>query len=105
MTTDDKRAAFQRLAHSPAIHTAQEYADTLSERPEPTMQIGDRVVWTIDGEPGTVVALNDSLIAVRWQESGIEVYSLTSGAFPWPDRTRLRCPIRFPLIDAGCRRK
>jgi len=49
MTTDDTRAVFERLAHSPGIRTAQEYADSLSERPEPPMQIGDRVAWTIDG--------------------------------------------------------
>jgi hypothetical protein len=44
------------------------------------MHIGDRVAWTIDGEPGTIVALNESAIAVKWQESGIEWYSFSSGA-------------------------
>jgi hypothetical protein len=58
------------------------------------MHIGDRVVWTIDGEPGTIVAINDWAIAIRWQESGIEVYSLTSGAIeriqPFAQRSTCR---------------
>ena len=29
------------------------------------------VVCTIDAEPGTIVALNDSAIAIRWDETGI----------------------------------
>jgi hypothetical protein len=48
--------------------------------PEPTMHIGDRVAWVPDGEPGVIVALNESAIAVHWTESGIEWYSLSSGA-------------------------
>ena len=59
------------------------------------MQVGDRVAWTIDGEPGTIVALNDSAIAVKWQESGIEVYSLTSGAIERIQPFTQRSPCRF----------
>ena len=29
------------------------------------------VVWTIDAEPGTIVALNDLAIAIRWDETEI----------------------------------
>ena len=29
------------------------------------------VVWTINAEPGTIVALNDSAVAIRWDETGI----------------------------------
>ena len=58
------------------------------------MQVGDRVAWTIDGEPGTIVALNDSAIAVKWQESGIEWYSFGSGAIeriqPFTQRSTCR---------------
>jgi hypothetical protein len=59
------------------------------------MQVGDRVAWTVDGEPGTIVGLDDSSIAVRWQESGIEVYSLTSGAFERIQPFTKRCTCRF----------
>ncbi len=58
------------------------------------MQIGDRVAWGPDGEPGTIVALNDSAIAISWQESGIEWYSLSSGAIeriqPFTQRSTCR---------------
>jgi hypothetical protein len=59
------------------------------------MHVGDRVAWTVDGEPGIIVGLDDSLIAVRWQESGIEVYSLTSGAFERIQPFAKRCTCRF----------
>jgi hypothetical protein len=58
------------------------------------MQVGDRVAWTIDGESGTIVSLNDSAIAVKWQESGIEWYSFGSGAIeriqPFTQRSTCR---------------
>jgi hypothetical protein len=58
------------------------------------MQIGDRVAWTIDGEPGTIVAFNDSAIAIKWDETGVEWYCLSSGAFqriqPFTQRSTCR---------------
>jgi hypothetical protein len=92
MTREEKLAAFQSLAHSPGIQTGREYADMLACT-EP-MEVGDRVVWTIDGEPGTIVALTDSAIAIRWDESGIEWYSFSSGAIeriqPFTQRSTCR---------------
>jgi hypothetical protein len=52
-----------------APSTGREFEHSLAGA-EP-MHVGDRVAWTIDGEPGTIVALNDSAIAIRWDESGV----------------------------------
>jgi hypothetical protein len=95
MTTDDKREMFNRLAHAPGIQTAQEYADSLSGRPEPWMQIGEPVAWTIDGEPGVSVATNDSAICVKWQETGLEWYSFGSGAIERIEPFTQRSTCRF----------
>jgi hypothetical protein len=58
------------------------------------MQVGDRVTWIPDGEPGIIVAANDSAIAIRWQESGTEWYSFGSGAIeriqPFTQRSTCR---------------
>jgi hypothetical protein len=72
MTKEQKRELFTQLATLEGISTGREYAESLSTEP---MQVGDRVAWTIDGEPGTVVGLNDSAIAIEWEFSGTEWYS------------------------------
>jgi hypothetical protein len=52
------------------------------------------VAWVPDGEPGTIIAINDSAIAIRWQETGIEWYSFASGAIeriqPFTQRSTCR---------------
>jgi hypothetical protein len=57
MTNEEKRAAFHRLSHTPGIRTGQDYADSLLNKDR--MQVGDLLEWTIDGEPGTILALSD----------------------------------------------
>jgi hypothetical protein len=78
MTTEEKREAFASLSRNPGIYTGQEYAESLTAK-DP-MQVGDRVAWTVDDEPGTIVALTDRAIAIEWDSSGIEWYSCSSGA-------------------------
>jgi len=41
----------------PANRTGQDYADALLNKDR--MQVGDLLEWTIDGEPGTILALSD----------------------------------------------
>ena len=62
----------------PANRTGQDYADSLLNKDR--MQVGDLLEWTIDGEPGTILALSDLAIAIQWEETGIEWYSFWSGA-------------------------
>jgi hypothetical protein len=78
MTNEEKRAAFHRLSHTPGIRTGQDYADSLLNKDR--MQVGDLLEWTIDGEPGTILALSDLAIAIQWEKTGIEWYSVWSGA-------------------------
>ena len=77
MTNEEKRAAFQRLSHTPGIRSGQDCADSLLNKDR--MQVGDLLEWTIDGEPGTILALSDLAIAIQWEETGIEC-STHSGA-------------------------
>jgi hypothetical protein len=69
MTREEKLAAFTEMSKLPGIKTSREFEHSLACT-EPK-EVGDRVVWTIDAEPGTIVALNDSAIAIRWDETGI----------------------------------
>ncbi len=49
MTNEEKRAAFQRLSHTPGIRTGQDYADSLLNKDR--MQVGDLVEWTMTASP------------------------------------------------------
>jgi hypothetical protein len=40
---------------------------------------GDRVYWT-DGEAGYVLAHDEFILAVAWDDSGVETYSTACGA-------------------------
>jgi hypothetical protein len=44
------------------------------------MVVGDRVYWTPDGELGTILAIDEFIIAIAWDFSGIETYSMSCGA-------------------------
>ena len=44
------------------------------------MVVGDRVVWQPDDEGGTVLDIATDWITIAWDESGVEVYSWSSGA-------------------------
>jgi hypothetical protein len=44
------------------------------------MIVGDRVRWTPDGELGTILAIDEYILAVDWDFSGIETYSMGCGA-------------------------
>jgi hypothetical protein len=44
------------------------------------MVVGDRVYWTTDGEAGTILAIDEYIIAVDCDFSGIETYSMSCGA-------------------------
>jgi len=46
----------------PANRTGQDYADSLLNKDR--MQVGDLLEWTIDGEPGTILAFSDLAIAI-----------------------------------------
>jgi hypothetical protein len=45
-----------------------------------SMVVGDRVYWTPDGELGTIIAIDEYIVAVDWDFSGIETYSMGCGA-------------------------
>jgi len=49
LTNEEKRAAFQRLSHTPGIRTGQDYADSLLNKDR--MQVGDLVEWTMTASP------------------------------------------------------
>jgi hypothetical protein len=42
--------------------------------------VGDRVYWIPDGEGGIVLDVATEWITIDWDESGVEVYSWSSGA-------------------------
>ena len=47
----------------------------LPEPREPRFEAGRRVVWSADREEGTLLHVSPESITVRWDESGIAVYS------------------------------
>jgi hypothetical protein len=47
---------------------------------EPSMRIGDTVYWQPDGECGTVIASDEWILAVDWDESGVQTYATCCGA-------------------------
>jgi hypothetical protein len=50
----------------------------LHPQPEPTparFETGRRVIWAADREEGTVLHVSPESITIRWDESGIAVYS------------------------------
>lgn len=50
----------------------------VSPNPEPKgprFEVGRRVVWSADREEGTLIHVSPESITVRWDESGIAVYS------------------------------
>jgi hypothetical protein len=47
----------------------------LPEPREPRFEAGRRVVWSADREEGTLLYVSPESITVRWDESGIAVYS------------------------------
>ena len=47
----------------------------LPEPREPRFETGRRVVWSADREAGTLLHVSAESITVRWDESGIAVYS------------------------------
>jgi hypothetical protein len=47
----------------------------LPEPREPRFEAGRRVVWSADREEGTLLQVTAEFITVRWDESGIAVYS------------------------------
>jgi hypothetical protein len=44
------------------------------------MVVGDRVVWLPDGELGTLIAIDEYIIAVHWDFSGVQTYATCCGA-------------------------
>jgi hypothetical protein len=44
------------------------------------MVVGDRVYWIPDGEAGTVLAIDEYILAVAWDESGVQTYATCCGA-------------------------
>ena len=50
------------------------------------MSAGDRVYWS-DGEPGRILAVDEFRIAIRWDENGVEIYSMVCRAI---ERIRTR---------------
>jgi hypothetical protein len=50
----------------------------VSPSPEPApvrFEVGRRVIWSADREEGTLLQVTPESITVRWDESGIAVYS------------------------------
>jgi hypothetical protein len=47
----------------------------LPEPKGPRFETGRRVVWSADREEGTLLHVSPESITVRWDESGIAVYS------------------------------
>jgi hypothetical protein len=72
MTPEQKREVFRSLSRLDDIQTGTEFAGA--------MQVGDRVYWTPDGEAGTILAIDEYIIAIDWDFSGIETYSMCCGA-------------------------
>ena len=49
---------------------------TPTPSPKPTrFETGRRVVWSADREEGTLLQVTPEFITIRWDESGIAVYS------------------------------
>jgi hypothetical protein len=44
------------------------------------MLVGDVVYWQPDGEAGVILAIDEYIIAIAWDDSGIETYSMCCGA-------------------------
>jgi hypothetical protein len=61
------------------------------------MVVGDRVYWTPDDEGGTVLDVAADWITIAWDESGVEVYSWSSGAIE-------RIESRTQRFSCGCKR-
>ena len=54
------------------------YGRCVNPNPEPKparLEAGRRVVWSADREEGTLLHVSAEWITVRWDESGIAVYS------------------------------
>ena len=54
------------------------YGRCVSPNPEPKparFETGCRVVWSADREEGTLIHVSPESITVRWDESGVAVYS------------------------------
>jgi hypothetical protein len=73
------------------------------------MAVGDRVYWT-DGEAGYVLAHDEFIIAIAWEDSGTEVYATCCGAieriatrYPWvPNRDICDVSQKRASLSWGC---
>jgi len=58
-------------------------------------EIGDRVIWKDDHEPGYVVSVTPEALEIDWKLSGRQVYSVFSGAIWMIESVERRFAFRF----------